>query len=104
VKTAWSSVLPGIVGPDFFSSVLVQCVELTGARTYVQKIATDRGLGKDSTSGFHLPYHPALAGLVLTMSGHYCGAQKHQERDFDETMALRHDQHCSSKKIAATSP
>jgi len=52
-----------VVGPDFFSRPLVQCVKFARARSNEKKIATDRGCGKNSTAGFKLPYHLSLGGI-----------------------------------------
>jgi hypothetical protein len=55
MKAARAAVKPRVIRPDFFSSVLIQRIELAGAGSDEEQLSTDRGLGEDSAAGFNLP-------------------------------------------------
>jgi hypothetical protein len=55
MKAARAAVKLRVIRPDFFSCVLIQRIELAGAGSDEEQLSTDRGRGKDSTSGLKLP-------------------------------------------------
>lgn len=65
MEAARTAIHPCIVGPDFLSCPLVQCVQLAGTRSNKKKIATDRGRGKNSTAGLDLPQDIPFGEICL---------------------------------------